>query len=134
MGAHQIHRLEYGEDVAKAAQDAESWGFPRSVEPAELSRADWFRIGSTVVFWLDHLDTIPTYFVHIAVKPSARRRWNVRGWLRWIEQYAATQGAEELGFIRCDGSEHSEGYLRRLGWREVHYGLAKALPVYPEAA
>lgn len=127
MGERLFRKLETGHAVAFASADAESWGFPRPVTPIELSEADWFRMGESVVFWFEHYPISSTWFVHLAVEPSARGKWGVRRWLRWIEQYAHDQGASEIGFVRCEGAEASEGYLRRLGWEDTSFGLARAV-------
>ncbi len=127
MGESLFKRLDGGAEIARAVSDAEAWGFPRSVQPREVAEADWFRLGPSVVFWFEHYAEVPIYFVHIAVEPEARKRWPVRPWLRFIEQYARDAGADALGFVRCEGSEQSDDYLRRLNWGETEYGRVKPL-------
>jgi len=129
VGERLFQKLETGDQIAQAAQEAEAWGFPRPVTPYELAGADWFRMGSLVVFWFEHYSISPTWFVHLAVNPKARGHWGVRRWLKWIYQYAQSEGASELGFVRCEGADASEGYLRRLGWRDTAYGLSMPLGV-----
>jgi len=128
VGGTFVQSLTTGAEIAKAASDAEAWGFPRVIRPSEIVEADWFRMGP-VVFWFQHLPEVSTtYFVHIAVNPEARCRWGARRWLRWIEAYIHDQGGTEIGFIPADeGSEAAEEYLRRLGWDETPYGLARAV-------
>lgn len=129
VGERLFVQLERGDQVARAAQDAESWGFPRPVSEQELEGADWWRMLPGVVFWFEHYGISPTHFVHLAVDPAARGRWGARRWIRWVYRYAASQGASAPGFVRCQGSEQSERYLRRLDWQETHYGLSMPLGV-----
>lgn len=127
MGDRLFQKLEAGDQIAKAARDAVAWGFPREVQPIEILQADWFRMGPSVVFWFEHYPISSTWFVHLAVAPEARRRWGQRRWLRWIEDYARSEGATEIGFVRAVGCEQSEDYVRRLGWSETPYGLARVV-------
>ncbi len=127
MGESLFRQLDRSE-VEAAAADAVAWGFPRDIRPLEIDRADWFRMGDSVVFWFEHYGISSTYFVHIATAPAVRKRWGVRRWLRFIERWAADQGASELGFVSgpvCVAE--SEGFLRRLHWRDTDYGLCKPL-------
>lgn len=127
MGARLFTKLEDPQEILRAARDAVAWDFPRPVHDVEIDQADWFRYGDSVVFWFEHYEISSTWFIHLAVSPEFRKRWGVSRWLRFIDNYAKGQGASEIGFVRCDGSEHSENYLRRLGWVETDYGLARAL-------
>lgn len=133
MSCSRFHRLTDGAAIYAASLDAIAWGFPRPVEPVELTRADWF-IGPGMVFWFEHYPISSTYFVHIAVRPEARfGGWPARDWLKFIERYAASQGATELGFVTGEDFAEADRYLRRLGWVETPYGLAHPVST-PEAA
>lgn len=132
MGELRVQVLSSDAEVALAAVDAESWGFPREVESVELDQADWFRLGESVVFWFEHYAVSPTYFVHVAAAPESRGRWPWRRWLRWIEHYARAQGAPEIGYVPHGDGARVGRALRALGWRVTAYGLCR--PLVAEAA
>ena len=124
--------LTDGASIYAASLLAREWGFPREVVPVELTQAEWFQ-GDGIVFWLEHYEPVTsTWFVHVAVDPERRpARWPVRRWIRFIERFAASHGASELGFVGCGTYGEAEGYLRRLGWRDTSFGLA--IPVHRAA-
>jgi hypothetical protein len=131
VGARLFSELSDEASILEAANNVAEWGYPRPVEQEEIEQADWFRYGDDVVFWFQHFENCLTWFVHLAVSPDGRKRaglyMGARRWLRFIYAYAKDQGAKELGFARCAGAEATESHLRRLGWADTDYGLAREL-------
>ncbi len=131
VGARLFSELSDKSSILEAANDVAEWGYPRPVQQVEIDQADWFRYGEDVVFWFEHLATVTTWFVHLAISPEGRKRaglyMGARRWLRFVYAYAKDQGAKELGFARCAGAEATESHLRRLGWADTDYGLAREL-------
>ena len=118
LGPWPIRELTEPDDIREAAEDAQTWGFLRPIEPHEITLGSWFRMGRGVVWWYEPpLEEVPgAAFLHMAVAPRVRGHWPIRRWHIAAQVIAELMGASYL--LAQVESPQVKAYLVRLGWRE----------------
>ena len=129
MGPWPVRELVELEESKRAAEDVETWGFPRTIEHSEIAGGYWFRMGQGVVWWYEPADErAPQYAqIHLAVAPRVRHHWPIRRWLTIAEAVAEMMGAESLLFAPVQKEDQIVQYALRLGWRPMGSAFVRDL-------